>query len=114
MTRLWTYTTPIPATRWEHHGDSWRTTIAPTVSETPMDPDPHPPPATGDTAAQDAPDTPPPAATLADVDQLLANTFERWRLIQDLANSSPHDWAVRDWIELRERARRLVDETQQP
>jgi hypothetical protein len=65
-------------------------------------------------------------ATLADLDRLLANVFERWRLIQDLANTNPHtfgsfcrycrrdaDLGHRDgcmWV----RANRLTDETARP
>jgi hypothetical protein len=48
MTRLWTYSTPVPSTRWEHIGDSWRTTIAPTAPEPRMHTDPHTNPVSAD------------------------------------------------------------------
>jgi hypothetical protein len=49
-------------------------------------PDGHPPPDQDDADSERIR----PAATLADLDRLMANVFERWRLIQDLANSSPY------------------------
>jgi hypothetical protein len=47
MTRLWTYSTPVPGGhRWELVGDRWRTTIAPTAPEPRMHTDPHTDPPT--------------------------------------------------------------------
>jgi hypothetical protein len=101
--RLWTYSTPVPPTRWEHIGDSWRTTIAPTAPETRMDTDPHTDPPTADSGPPERLAAPVPdeldaakelnaehdRIALADVDRLMSNAFERWRLIHDLANIDP-------------------------
>jgi hypothetical protein len=108
-----TTTTPVEHPwygTWDYDGQYHRKRIASQPSRPPMDADPHTHPATADSdadtpAVAPVPDGHPPAsdgdadserirpaATLADVDRLMGNVFERWRLIQDLAAIEPKRW----------------------
>jgi hypothetical protein len=114
----YTKTSPISADRWNctcEQPEGWL--VCPSHNTTaqrdsqpsgpPMRPNPHTTPPTADTAAPERPVAPVPeghppadgdadserirpAATLSDLDRLMANAFERWRLIQHLAAIDPY------------------------